>query len=411
MRRAFVVCLAILALIAAAGCGESGRSTGLSVPTGARLAGDYRGSGPGTLVAANMISGLQMELVDASSLAARITYTSTSGIDNSTSQVSGAVFVPRGKPPMGGWPTVGLGHSTTGVKPECAPSLSRNFLNLSSTIIGLLRAGFLVTVADYQGLGSDQGYHPYLDSTTVGFNVIDSVRAARKLVHEMSDRWVALGADQGGQAAWAASELVDRYDDGLHLLGAISLAPFTDLGGLADAAATGALTREQKLQLQAYLASLKNEHSDFDLDAYRRGIVRDKWDVLLACKGAEVKERDQLADQIGADDLRPANPAAVDTLRGFLQKSSLAQWRAAAPMWVIYGGRDPFTPVRWTERTLERACGYGDAIRIEKLPDIRPDTIDLGRAIPWIKERFDGKAPVDDCRAFIGKPPPTSHGE
>jgi pimeloyl-ACP methyl ester carboxylesterase len=348
-----------------------------------------------------------MELVDASSLAARITYTSTSGIDNNTSQVSGAVFVPRGAPPKGGWPTVGLGHSTTGIKPECAPSLSRNFLNLSTTIAGLLKAGFVVTVPDYQGLGSEGSHHPYLDSTTVGFNLIDSVRAARKLVRETSDRWVALGADQGGQAAWSASELVDRYDDGLHLLGSISLAPFTDLVGLADAASTGALTKEQKLQLQAFLASLKNEHSDFDLDAFRRGIVRDKWDVLLACKGAEIRERDQVADQIGADDLRPANPAAVDTLRGFLQKSSVAQWPAPAPMWVIYGARDPFTPQEWTERALERACGYGDTIRIEKQPDTRPDAVDLGRAIPWIKERFDGKAAVDDCPAFIGAPPPT----
>jgi pimeloyl-ACP methyl ester carboxylesterase len=411
MRRTFVVCLAILALIAAAGCGDSGRRTGLAVPTGARLAGDYSGSGPGTLISANMISGLQMELVDASSLAARITYTSTSGIDNSTTQVSGAVFVPHGKPPLGGWPTVGLGHSTAGVKPECAPSLSRNFLNLATTIVGLLKAGFMVAVPDYQGLGSEGSYHPYLDSTTVGYNLIDSVRAARKLVHAMSNRWVALGADQGGQAAWAASELADRYDDSLHLLGAISLAPFTDLGALADAAAAGALTREQKLQLPVFLAALKNEHSDTDLDAYRRGSVRDKWDVLLACKGSEVQARDQVADQIGADDLRPANPAATDALRGYLQKSSLAQWRAAAPMWVIYGGRDPFTPQEWTARTLERACGYGDAIRIEKQPNIRPDSIDLGRAIPWIKERLDGKAPTDDCLAFIGKRPPTVRGE
>jgi hypothetical protein len=113
--------------------------------------------------------------------------------------------VPRGNPPPDGWITVALGHPTTGILPECAPSLTNNLLGLSDTVAKLLQAGFVVTVPDYQGLGSDEINHPYLDSTTVGFNMIDSVRAAHKVVHNMSNRWLALGVEQGGQAAWAAS--------------------------------------------------------------------------------------------------------------------------------------------------------------------------------------------------------------
>ena len=78
-----------------------------------------------------------------------------------------------------------------------APSLSPSLLGLSPAVALLVRAGYVVTVPDYQGLGSDHGYHPYLEPTTAGYNVIDAARAARKLVPEASDRWATVGVSQG----------------------------------------------------------------------------------------------------------------------------------------------------------------------------------------------------------------------
>jgi Secretory lipase len=384
-------------LWAACGCGGDHQTAG------DKLTADYSGSGPGTLNDARPLADIDPQLRSAASLAARITYASRSGVDDSDSKVTAAVFVPQGAPPQGGWPIVAFGHPATGSQPECAPSQSPTLLGSATTVVGLLHAGYVVAVSDYQGLGLNGTYHPYLDSTTVGLNLIDSVFATRKLVPKAATNWVALGIGQGGQAAWAANELNDNDGAGLNLLGAVSVAPLADLDGLADAAAAGQLTTEQELALQGYLAALKNEYRDLDLDDYRRGVVGDKWDVLSACQGSAVAERSTVAAQIAPDDLRPRSPAATDTLRGYLKKTNLPQGPTAAPMLVMYGGRDPLMPTDWTDRALARACQMGDTIQVDLQADKAPADIDMSTASAWIKDRFDGVPAPNDCPSFTAK--------
>ena len=365
-----------------------------------KLSGDFSGSGPGTLQDAEALTNLDEQLVNATSLAARITYISTSGVDDIAHDVTGVVFVPRGQAPNAGWPIVALGHPPTGVKPDCAPSLSATLDNSAPTVTTLLKAQYVVAMTDYQGLGLDETYHPYLDSTTVGLNLVDSVRAARKLVPNTSNRWVAFGISQGGQAAWAANELVDNVPAGPKLLGAVSAYPTADIEGLADAAVTGQLSREQKLALPSYLAALKNEYNDFNLDDYRRGLVADKWDLLLTCQGDADSERTEIADHITGDDLRPSSPGAADTLRGFLRKTNLPQGPTAAPMLVIYGGEDPLIPAVWTDRAVARACQLGDIVQVARQPDNGGVDLDTSTALGWIKDRFNGEPVSNDCRSL-----------
>jgi pimeloyl-ACP methyl ester carboxylesterase len=383
----------------------------------AKLNGDFSGTGPGTLVAAETLSNIDQRLEAATSLAARITYVSTSGVDDAQHKVTGTVFVPRGHSPSGGWPVVAFGHPPTGIQHDCAPSLSPTLDNSARTVTALLTAGYVVAVSDYQGLGLDETYHPYLDSTTVGLNLLDSVRAARKLVPNTADGFVAFGVSQGGQAAWAADELVANVPAGLHLLGAVSVSPMADIAGLADTAVAGQLTPDQKLALTAYLASLKKEYDDFKVDDYRRGVVADKWDLLLSCQGSAVGERTVVADQVSGDDLRPSNPAAADTLRGFLQKTNLPQGPTAAPMLVIYGDQDPLIPAAWTDQAVARACQMGDVIQVahepQKLGLANPaDDGGVDFATPtvlaWIKDRFNGEPVNNGCPSDTS--PPASTG-
>ena len=369
---------------------------------GMHLNADYSGAGqePGALSDATTLPTIDRRLRAATSLAARIEYTSTSGITGGTEQVTGSVFVPPGKPPEGGWPIVAYAHATTGIGPECAPSLSPTLLSSSTIVTTLVKAGFVVTLPDYQGLGLDKTYHPYLDATTAGYNVIDAVRATRKLVPESSIRWVALGLSQGGQATWAANELAANYNGGLALAGTVSLSPPADVTGFADAAAAGQLTPEQAPALPLILSWLKKAYPDLNLDDYRRGVVKDKWDTLLACSGQKAAERDKVTDQITPDDLRPSSPAAVDTLRGYLQKMSLPQGPTAAPMLVIYGGKDNLVPSPWTDRALTAACGMGDVIDILTQPDKGHADIDVSSAFGWINDRFKGVPAPNSCMSF-----------
>jgi alpha-beta hydrolase superfamily lysophospholipase len=393
-----VVLLAVLActLWAACGCGDHHASDG-------KLTADYSGSGPGTLIDARTLTDLDPQLRSAASQAARITYASRSGVDDSDSKVTAAVFVPQGEPPQGGWPVVAFGHPATGSRPECAPSQSPTLLGSAPMVTALLQAGYVVTVSDYQGLGLSGTYHPFLDSTTVGLNLIDSVAAARKLVSNASPNWVAFGVGQGGQAAWAANELNDNDGAGLSLRGAVSVAPLADLDGLADAAVAGQLTAEQELAWQGYLAALKSEYHDLNLDDYRRGIVGDKWDVLSACAGSALAERNTVAGQITPADFQPSSPAATDTLRGYLKKTTLPQGPTAAPMFVVYSGSDPLMPADWTDRALARACQMGDTVQVDLQADKAPADIDMSTAFAWIKDRFNGVPATNDCPSITAK--------
>jgi pimeloyl-ACP methyl ester carboxylesterase len=408
-RKSAAAVLAAIALcVPLSGCGSHATppappaQNGPSSMQGVALQGDFSGSGGGTLKSAMTMATVDRRMLKVSSLAARVEYESKSGIDGSTQLVSGSVFVPNGTPPPGGWPIIAMGHGTIGVQHDCGPSLSPTLLGSADAVATLVNNGFLVTLPDYQGLGMDQTYHPYLDSTTVGYNMIDSVRAARKLVPAASDRWLAFGSSQGGQAAWAANELAGTYGTGLELLGSAIVAPAADFAGLADSAAAGTLTLEQMSALQWLLYSLKEEHPDFDLDLYRRGIVAEKWDILSACAGPLVSQRADVTSRVTPDDLRPATPEAVDRLRDYLAKRSLPKTKADAPMLILYGALDQVVAPQWTDAAIRRACALGDVIEAYLAPGKGHDDIDGTVALGWIKQRFAGGEVHNSCDVAEG---------
>jgi alpha-beta hydrolase superfamily lysophospholipase len=396
--------LIIAAAVALTSCGDH-----LTAPAGAPAAASTTSNGqaatpdlaPGTILGADDLPDIAPALAAAAGWAKRITYASTSGIDDHRTRVSGSVLVPHGVASQGGWPIVALGHPTLGTAPDCAPSQSPTLQDTGTTVEALLQAGYVVTIPDYQGLGigaTPDTYHPYLDSTTLGYNMIDSVRAARKLVPNTSGRWVALGISEGGQAAWAADELADNYGWDTTLLGSASLTPLANVDGLADDAEAGRLTKDQQLTLATYLSALKREYgADFNLDDYRRGMNADAWNALSACRDPASQQRGGLADRITADDVRPASTDATAALRSYLQKTSLPQAPAEAPMLVIYGGQDTVVRPEWTEQALQRACAMGDVIQIQLLPGAGNNTVDPTAAFSWIGERFADHPAPNDC--------------
>jgi pimeloyl-ACP methyl ester carboxylesterase len=243
----------------------------------------------------------------------------------------------------------------------------------------------------------DGTYHPYLDSTTVGYNMIDAVRAAKKVVADASDRWLAFGSSQGGQAAWAANELAADYGQGLELVGAASVSPAANVVGLADSAAAGELTPEQASALQWVLVALKAEHPDLDLDEYRRGIVAQKWDVLSACAGPLVAQRSEIANKVTPDDLRPANVDAANRLRGYLGQMSLPKTRVTAPLLVLFGELDKVVAPQWTSEAVRRACELGGVVEAYLVPGRGHDDIDGTAALAWVSQRFAGVEARSSC--------------
>jgi hypothetical protein len=383
---ALILCVGVLLM----GCSHNKSHN--TTPSTTALKGDYGGDAPGSLISADPSIPLAPLLRAKVALAAKITYVSTSGIDDSHTRVTATVFVPNGDPPADGWRIVALGHPATGIQSECAPSASPTLLGLLPTVTALIDAGYLVTVPDYQGLGLHGTYHPFLDSTTEGYNMIDSVRAVRKLIPAASANFAVWGTGQGGQAAWAANELATDYKGQMKIVGAVAVRPTAALEWLAEAAAAGGLTRDQQLMLQQFLAALKAEFGDFNLDAYRRGVVKDKWDILTACWGDAMRDRASVVDQIGPGDLRPVSPEATEALRAYLHKTSLPQAPAAAPMAVFPDDDTGLIPRAQTDSAVARACAMGDVIQFGEPPNDDPSAI-----IGWINDRFAGVAAHNDC--------------
>ncbi len=394
-----VAAAALVAAMTIAGCSD-GRSDHSTQRTGQVLPGDYSGAGPGTLVAAQPLTTVDPELAGLTAISARITYVSTSGINDSHPKVTGSVFLPKGKPPDGGWRIIALANPGSGIQSDCAPSASPSLLGLLPTVRLMVGAGYLVAITDYQGIGLDETYHPYLDSTTEGFNLIDLARATRKLVPEASTNWVAVGTGQGGQAAWAAAELATDYGGGLRPQGAVALAPTAALEWLADASAEGNLSHDQQLMLQQYLAVMPQAYPGFPIEDYRRGAARDHWSTLSACRGPAVADRTSVLDSLGPHDLGPTTPEATDALRGYLRKTTLPQAPAAAPMLITPGPPDGLVPPEQTAAAVERACAMGDVIDY-----VQPDEAD---ALGWITDRFNGVPAPNTCGGASTSATPTS---
>ncbi|MBD0323785.1 MAG: hypothetical protein ICV72_10420, partial [Aldersonia sp.] len=101
---------------------------------------------------------------------------------------SGAVYVPDGMPPQGGWPVVSWAHGTVGMGDQCAPSNYKSTERDSAYLAHWMQQGYAVVATDYVGLGNP-GVHPYLDGPAAARSVVDMVRAARTQVPQLSSEW------------------------------------------------------------------------------------------------------------------------------------------------------------------------------------------------------------------------------
>ncbi|MFC7446464.1 lipase family protein [Rhodococcus daqingensis] len=392
-RRAFAAVLVGALALAMTACG-SDRPTpepdgGTEVPAGAA---------PGDLLGTPTAFEGYQSVYASTGTALKVRYRSTSGIDDSPTVVSGIVFAPKGNPPPGGWPIVSIGHSTTGVTGDCAPSAYPDLLGSLPTVLSGIERGFVVAMTDYQGLGSP-GQHPYLEPRTAGYNVIDAVRAARQAIPGTSDRWAAFGYSQGGQATWAANELAPAYGRGLQFVGSVSMAPPTDISGLVRSMEEGTITVEQMMVLPLLLRGLQVAHPDLEIDDYLHGEMAKQQEVFLACTGSRDGVKRAIASSAPVSDVKPSTPQAAALLRRLLSESALPERGASAPMFVAYGDVDQLVLPMWTEASVERACEAGDTVESLIREGEGHENLDAsGPAVDWVLDRFAGRKAPDTCK-------------
>lgn len=154
----------------------------------------------------------------------RILYTSTDGRWNSgILPVSGALFLPKGPEPLGGWSLVVWAHGTLGMSDVCAPSWTGMNERDRAYVDQWLEQGYAVVAPDYQGLGGP-GPHPYALPMAEGLSVLDAAKAALALDRRIANRVLITGQSQGSGATLGAARLAGTYAPELDVRGVIATA-------------------------------------------------------------------------------------------------------------------------------------------------------------------------------------------
>ncbi|MBF6467554.1 hypothetical protein IU427_20535 [Nocardia beijingensis] len=134
-----------------------------------------------------------------------IVYTTTDQ-HGAPAQASGALYLPAGLPPRGGWPLVVWAHGTAGIGDACAPSRRPQSERNKTYFDQVLHHGYAVLAPDYQGLGT-RGQFSYYNANVEGMSIVDAVAAMRATPIPLSHKWVVVGQSEGAHAAMSAAGL------------------------------------------------------------------------------------------------------------------------------------------------------------------------------------------------------------
>lgn len=334
--------------------------------------------------------------IPAGARAWRVLYSSTDPAGKPIA-VSGLVIAPT-DPPAGPRPILAWSHGTVGITSACAPSLAKKPLEGIPDMTGPLANGWVLTLTDYQGLGTP-GPHPYLVGESEGRAVLDSVRAAHQfdLGVPLDDRYVIWGHSQGGHAALFAGQLAPSYLPEYPLAGVAALAPATDLqdnfAAIQGTPGGNILTVFALAAWSHYYPEISDEilTSDARRPAERvaGSCVNQPSRLLLLAAGNQLPERVVDID-VAAD---PAWSAR-------LAENSPDPAGIAAPLFVAQGLTDELISPAVTTAWVDRRCAAGDAVEFRTYPGVtHPVIIGPGGrdALAWTTARFAGEPAPDTC--------------
>jgi acetyl esterase/lipase len=326
----------------------------------------------------------------------RFLYRST-GIKGEPIPVSGAIFIPPGPAPAGGRHIIAWAHPTSGVAPDCAPSLYPDRAGLIWNLSDMLKEGYVVVATDYPGLGTS-GVHPYLIGESAGRAVLDSVRAARNLAKNTSNRFAVWGHSEGGHAALFTGELAARYAPDLTLVGVAAAAPATYLVDLfEDDAKT-----EQDLIAMALLSWTRLENVQ-PATIVEPAVMSAFKQTALGCLTsiAQFEALEKSEKPLQKERFLKIDPTKTEPWKGIMVRNSPGQAPAGAPVFIAQGGADTTVDPQVTKRFAKHLCAQGVKVSWVELPGV--SHIFIARdaaptAIRWINDRFKGAPAPSSCQ-------------
>jgi pimeloyl-ACP methyl ester carboxylesterase len=350
----------------------------------------------------SLISAQRMSGAPDGATAYRVEYLSTS-LSGERIPVSGVVIVPAGPVPAGGRPIVAWAHPTTGVEPQCGPSLARVFFSSVQGLRAMLARGYIVAATDYPGLGlSDDGPHPYLVGTSEGRAVLDSVRAAQQVPEAgASSSFAVWGHSQGGHAALYTGLLAATYAPELHLVGVAAAAPATELGQLMrDDQGTGGGNNITAMTLwswsRVYGASMDSVVTPQAIpvvDRLASGCIERWFDVLARRRPTKALEQSFLSVN-DLSDLQPWKRLLADNTPGPLASS--------IPVFIAQGTKDTLVQPTVTASYAGGLCRHGSRVEVDWVQGVGHALVArdaANDAVAWIAGRFAGEPAPSNCGA------------
>ncbi|GGN74410.1 alpha/beta fold hydrolase [Nocardia rhizosphaerihabitans] len=215
----------------------------------------------------------------------------TQGVGGVPQPASGALYLPEGDVPAGGWPVIAYDHGTTGLGAGCGGQSDpagapwpESQAAQDVFLRHLVAQGYAVVAPDYLGLGRfDTGPHPYLGIDTEATATLDLLRAARSVRSDLSPVWVAAGMSQGGQAALGTGHRQASYAPELDFRGTIAIDPESDVEKVAPLLGPGNPDRVSGGILGfsvSILAGLRAARPDAQVDNYLTPLGRQVIDEI-----------------------------------------------------------------------------------------------------------------------------------
>lgn len=331
----------------------------------------------------------------------RILYSSTDGLDNLTPvAVSGALFVPKGPAPAGGWPLMAWAHGTVGSADRCAPSLNQRSPRDSRYLNDWLEQGYAIVATDYQGLGTP-GLHPYGLTRPLAYGVLDSIRAVGAAPVNVSRRAVVFGQSQGGRAAFATAVMAKDYAPDVELVGVVATGtPYASARAqghspeLENARRSVVPTFAYNLLRLSTVALLDPSFLPADYLAER---------ALPAFRASQDECLHAIEQRVVADGLTFNNSfkrspkAALDRVG---REAAYPTLKTDIPVFLGTGGKDQDVFVPGQQALVRDACQAGDRVEWHFYPALDHSGAvngSLGDSTGFVRRAFAGEAIKGNC--------------
>ncbi|WP_426811452.1 lipase family protein [Pseudomonas sp. WOUb67] len=333
--------------------------------------------------------------------AQRILYTSLDGIDGKTPVVvSGALFIPKGKAPAGGWPVASWGHGTVGVADICAPSWAGRSYRDVQYLNRWLEEGYAIVATDYQGLGVPGG-HPLLNNRMAAYGILDAAKAVVAGVPGLADKVLIIGQSQGGAGAFAAGAYAATYAPKLGVKGSIGTGVIYTVG----AKNVGEQDPDKVDPALAYGFYTLLAAQQYDPSIDPRDFYTDK--ALPLFEQARTSCLSALVSDVVGTGLTPANAKKDyqgDQLKPWLAQVSYPTLKLAQPIFIGTGAEDK-TPAAATQVALmQDACKAGSVVQGHLYKGLgHSETVNasLKDSIPFARQVISGQPVIPNCSPSV----------